>query len=108
MSLRVKTHRHKDLFVVAPAGDLSGADVAKLQRRLDEAGKSSESRIAVDLSATTFIDSHGLGMLIFQWKLLQAGGRELILACPGSFVREILANANLPKVVRIIESLDEP
>jgi anti-sigma B factor antagonist len=104
MSLKVKVRKKGGFVIVGIEGSVSGTDVPRLQHKLDEAAKSEGDRIAVDLSETTFIDSHGLGMLIFEWKQLQAGKQDLTLICPAGFIRDILVNSNLQKIVRVVET----
>ena len=107
MSLKVKTQKKGDTLVLSAIGDLSGADVSKIQRKFEETLDGHSGPIALDLSETNFIDSHGLGLLIFEWKQLKSQNRELILVAPTPFMQEILTNANMHKIVRVVGSIED-
>jgi anti-sigma B factor antagonist len=107
MSLKVKTRKHEDVLIIEPVGAISGNEVSNLQRKLAEIQKDPGPALAVDFSSTSFIDSHGLGILIFLWRQLEQQQCRLSVICPAGFVHDILTNANLQKIVRIVESEEE-
>ena len=107
MSLKVKIQKKGDALILSAIGDLSGSDVSKVQRKFDEALQSHRGTVALDLSETSFIDSHGLGLLIFEWKQLKSLDRELVIVSPSPFVQEIMNNSNMQKIVRTVASIEE-
>jgi anti-sigma B factor antagonist len=107
MSLKVRTRKRGDVLIIEPVGEISGNEVAKLQRKLEEIQKDPGPGLAVDFGNTSFIDSHGLGMLIFLWRQLEQVQCRLSVICPAGFVHDILTNANLQKIVHIVESEDQ-
>ena len=57
------------VVVVQPTGRLNMVAAPALRKQLNDIVESGDNRIVVDLSATDFIDSSGLGALIAALKL---------------------------------------
>ena len=70
------------------------------RRFLDGVLESGATRIVVDLSDTTFIDSSGLGALIGGLKKARQVGGDLRIAGPPEQVRMVLSLTNLDRVLR--------
>ncbi len=69
--------------VLAVAGELDALSAPKLGRRLMRLTTPGASRVVVvDLSAATFIDSSGLGVILEALRNLAGGGGRLALVCP--------------------------
>jgi len=60
---------------------------------------SGKSRIVVDLSQTTFLDSSGLGALISGLKSARQAGGDLRLAAPTDQVQLVLKLTNMDRVL---------
>lgn len=99
--------RADEVAVVQPGRRLTMAtapQVSEAVRRLVEDGS---RRLVVDLSATEFIDSSGLGALVSSLKRTRQVGGDLRLACAGEQVRMVLDLTNLSQVLRPAASVDE-
>ena len=72
-----------------------GSDVV-----LDRTVREGTRRIVVDLGATEFVDSSGLGALIGGLKTARQAGGDLRLAAAGEQVRTVLALTNLDRILR--------
>lgn len=107
MSLKMKTHRHGRARILKITGDITGQDAAKIHGKLESLTKSHKGPVAVDLSETTFIDSHGLGVLIYIWKRLEDSQRELVFLNPAPFVEEMLTSTKLDRVFKVASSVDD-
>jgi anti-anti-sigma factor len=77
-----------------------------LRKQLHDFVEGGESRIVVDLSATEFIDSSGLGALIAALKIARKAGGDLRIAAPTRQVCTVLELSNLDQVLRAYESVD--
>lgn len=64
------------------------------------------TRLVVDLSATEFIDSSGLGALISGLKLARQAGGDLRIAAPTTQVETVLSLTNLDRVLRAHPTAD--
>ncbi|MBD3392162.1 MAG: anti-sigma factor antagonist [Chitinivibrionales bacterium] len=106
VSCKVKLQHKNALPVVQVIGELTGNDSARVSKKIlaQRAGKS--KMVVVDLSETTFLDSHGLGVLVYAWRRLEERDQELVFMNPPPFVQNIFQGTNLANVLRVVESLD--
>lgn len=91
--------------VVRPTGRLNMVAAPAFTATVDKLISSGRSRIVVDLSATEFMDSSGLGSLVSCLKKARQAGGDLRLATPGTQVQTVLELTNLSRVLRPAESL---
>jgi anti-sigma B factor antagonist len=73
--IRVDTDVEKGVAVLQPQGRLTMVTAPQLRQVVAETVTSGRPRIVVDLSATEFLDSSGLGALIAGAEDRQAGRR---------------------------------
>ncbi|MBN2035529.1 MAG: STAS domain-containing protein [Chitinispirillaceae bacterium] len=107
MSIKIHVKKHGKIQVLEIIGELTGDQVGKIAVRLERMRKSTGQTIAVDLSRTTFIDSHGLGAFVYSWRLLENEHRDLVFVSPRGFILNMLRNTNLDRVFRIVNSVEE-
>lgn len=77
-----------------------------LRKQLHDIVEGGKSRIVVDLSATEFIDSSGLGALIAALKIARKAGGDLRIAAPTRQVCTVLELSNLDRVLRAYDSVE--
>jgi anti-sigma B factor antagonist len=77
-----------------------------LRKQLNDIVDGGGSRIVVDLSATEFIDSSGLGALVAALKIARKAGGDLRIAAPTRQVSTVLELSNLDRVLRAYDSVD--
>jgi anti-sigma B factor antagonist len=93
--------------VVRAVGRLTMVSARQLTEAITGLLDSGTSRIAIDLSATEFMDSSGLGALIAGLKSARQAGGDLRIAAPNEQVLTILRLTNLDKVLRPRDSVEE-
>lgn len=93
--------------VIRPVGRLTMVSARQLTEAIAGLVDSGTPRIAVDLSATEFMDSSGLGALIAGLKSTRQAGGDLRIAAPNEQVLTILRLTNLDKVLRPRGSVQE-
>lgn len=82
--------------------DLSTAgDLRAFLRRVVADRAEGSSQVVLDLSAVTFLDSVGLGLLVQAHERLAAAGGELVLRAVPRRVRRVLEVAGLVGLLRI-------
>lgn len=86
--------------VVRPEGRLNMVAARQLKATLSDLVEAGTHRIVVDLEATTFIDSSGLGALIGGVKSTRQQGGDLRIARPTPAVVSVLDLTNLSKILR--------
>jgi anti-sigma B factor antagonist len=80
------------------SGEVDISTAPQLRERLQQL----ESRsVVVDLSAMTFIDSTGLGVLVGAFKRLRERGGDLVLRAPTRSARKVLELTGLSQLVTI-------
>lgn len=88
------------LAVVRTPARLDMVAAPRLKELLDRTVREGTRRIVVDLGATEFVDSSGLGALIGGLKTARQAGGDLRLAAAGEQVRTVLALTNLDRILR--------
>jgi anti-anti-sigma factor len=108
MSLDIKQKKINDIPVLELVGRAIDVDVEKFSKKLESLYKKGIRKIVVDLSKTNFVDSHGLGIIVYYNTLMQKEKRELVVlnANPDTsgYVHRLFELTNLDKVLRIIVS----
>ncbi|MDY6995783.1 MAG: STAS domain-containing protein [Actinomycetota bacterium] len=94
------------VVVVRPSGRLNMVAASQLRKQLHGLVEDGNSRIVVDLSATEFIDSSGLGALISGLKIARMAGGDLRIAAPTRQVCTVLELTNLNRVLPSHDSAD--
>lgn len=92
--------------VVKPEGRLNMVAAPALRKELHGLIEDGNTRLVVDLSATEFIDSSGLGALISGLKLARQAGGDLRIAAPTTQVETVLSLTNLDRVLRAHPTAD--
>ncbi|WP_229074699.1 STAS domain-containing protein [Actinoplanes sp. DH11] len=88
--------REGETLVLAPEGDLDVANAAVLREALQQIVERRDcSRLDVDMSAVTFLDSSALGVLVAARRAAEAHGITLRMRNPGPMVRMVLEVTNL-------------
>jgi anti-anti-sigma factor len=92
-------------------GKIVDVDVKKFQHKMDGLYKNKDlARIVVDVTKADFIDSHGLGVIVYFHTLLQKEKRALLIlnANPdqNSYLNRLFEVTNLDKVLTITCGID--
>ena len=106
MSIKISVRKCREIPVVGIVGELSGESVGKIAARLEKLRKLDNKTIAVDLSRTTFIDSHGLGVFVYCWRQLENEQRNLVFVNPQGFILNMFRNTNLDRLFKVVDSLE--
>jgi len=100
------THDLKDDVIVVLDEEFDAQEVVKLQPQLQSLVERPSGDIVVDMTAVTFIDSSGVGALVFLYKRLVAQGRDMILVGLQGQPRDMLRLLRIDKTVSTFESLN--
>ena len=95
--------RHGGTLTVALHGEVDVLNVDEVRQALKEAVGAAPERIVVDLADLSFIDSTGLGALVFGFQRARDRGITLSLARPTRAVRQVLVLSGLLEVVHLTE-----
>ncbi|TPG28197.1 STAS domain-containing protein [Mycolicibacterium hodleri] len=95
-----------DVTVIQPKGRLNMGGASTLRKQLQGIVDGGSSRIVVDLSATEFVDSSGLGALISGLKIARQAGGDLRITATPAQVTTVLELTNLNRVLPTYDSAD--
>ena len=107
MSFRIKIRKTSSAVILSLSGDITGSSVGKISAKLESIQKMFPGTIAIDLSETTFIDSHGLGVFVFFYRRLSEENRRLVFLKPSEFILDLFSGSNLVKIFTIVNSEEE-
>lgn len=86
-------------------GRVADVDVKKFQQKVDQLYKKKYARIFVDVSKANFMDSHGLGTIVYYHTLMQKEKRQLIIVNKNkdkeSYLNRLFELTNLDKVLNM-------
>jgi anti-anti-sigma factor len=102
---RTKVRKGKGMPVLEIKGDFSGEAAAKAAVLLEEMRSSTGTGIAVDLSHTAFIDSVGLGVFVYCWRLLEKEHRDMTFIGPQGFVLKMFQSTSLDKIFKVVDAI---
>jgi anti-sigma B factor antagonist len=105
--LQVNVETRSDFTLVRAAGDIDLATCPQLQDAFVAAISGGAPLVVLDAAATTFLDSSGLGVLVFANKKLRQTGGRLVVANLSTSVSRALVVTGLDAVIATHVS-DEP
>jgi anti-sigma B factor antagonist len=93
--------------VVAITGSVDLTTAPDLRNRLAEVIDDGHTCIVVDLTATDFLDSTGLGALVSALKRLRMKDGEIRIVCSSGQVRKVFQITSLDRVFPMHDSVDD-
>lgn len=88
-------------------GRLNMVAAPKVRSAIDAVVQEGDARIVVDLAATEFMDSSGLGALIGALRSARQAGGDLRIARVGEQVGTVLSLTNLARVLRPHDTVED-
>jgi anti-sigma B factor antagonist len=95
------------LYVVAPGGEIDAFTAPRLRTELAQVVDAGATAVVCDLSAVTFLDSSGLGVLIGALKRLRQAGGELLIVLPAPSARKVFSLTALDRILPLFETREE-
>jgi len=111
MTLEVNLEQIHGVPVVSLAGRLIDVEAKKMVKRFEVLFRKKDERIIVDMSNTDFIDSHGLGTIVYYHTLFQKNNKKFYVLNnnenPNGYIARLFELTHLDRVLRIVTSFDE-
>jgi anti-anti-sigma factor len=105
----VSLKKEDSASLVELKGRIADLDVKRVQHRLEQLYKKKCPRIVIDVSKATFLDSHGLGAIVYFHTLMQKDGRQLLVLNTNgdrtAYINRLFELTNLDKVLNIVQQL---
>jgi anti-sigma B factor antagonist len=96
-----------DTHVIAVTGEIDLFTAPEFKQRMSELIDAGRSRLVVDLSETTFIDSSSLGVLIGAHRRLKLRGGLLLVVCDSEAIAKTFKITGLDGVFTLASSVDD-
>ncbi len=93
--------------VVAVSGEIDLFTASEFKQRVMAPIAAGTQHIVVDLTATTFIDSSSLGVLIGAQRRLKARGGRLVVACDVEAIVKTFRITGLDSVFTLVPTVEE-
>ncbi len=98
VKMPVITYTMNHTLVMTIDGELDNETVEEI-RRIFNSLIQKHSDVLVDMSAVSFIDSAGIGSLIYLYKQLQTNGRRMRLICKPGQPRDLLSILHIDRTI---------
>ena len=96
MHFECTSEQRGDVVVVTPFGEIDRDTAPRLREVLDDAaGRAGAGRIEVDLRHVTFLDSSGIGALLYGHRLAERSGATFIAHGASPMVRTVMEITNV-------------
>jgi anti-sigma B factor antagonist len=96
-----------DTHVVAVTGEIDLFTAPEFKQRVSAPIDAGRTNVIVDLTATTFIDSSSLGVLIGAHRRLKLRGGSLVVVCDNPAIVKTFKITGLDGVFTLVRSLDD-
>jgi len=110
MALEIKVREGKGNITIQLKGRVIGVDGEKFSKRLNTAFLKKSERIILDVSGVTFLDSHGLGTIVYYFHSMQKEKRQFFILNtnpdPNTYVRRLFELTNLDRILVMIDSAE--
>jgi anti-sigma B factor antagonist len=93
--------------VVAVAGEIDLFTAPEFKQRVSAPIDAGRSHVIIDLTATTFIDSSSLGVLIGAHRRLKLRGGSLVVVCDNDAIVKTFRITGLDGVFTLVKTLDD-
>ena len=111
MALEININKYQEMPVLELTGRVVDVDAKRFSKRLEFLFKKDYAAIIIDLSKTNFIDSHGLGIIVYYHTMMQRAKRKLIVVNanpnPQNYIARLFDLTNLYSVFSVAASLDQ-
>jgi anti-sigma B factor antagonist len=91
--------------VCRPVGELEAYSVSLFREALDEVVAG--TRLVIDLSKVTFLDSAGLGALIGAVRRVRESAGQVALTCPRPAISRLLETTGFDRIVAICPTVED-
>ena len=106
--MTITSSRRGHVVVLTPDGNLMGGpDASQLNTQIHEFAEKGDTRVVVDLSSVSFMNSSGLGILIGAAGTLRSAGGALRLARASEKIRALITITKLGPVLESFSSVEE-
>jgi anti-sigma B factor antagonist len=97
----------ESVHVVSPSGEIDMLTAPQLGRRILSLFEEGKTRLVVDLSKVTFMDSSGIGVILDALRRLKTRRGSLVLVCPSERILRPFEITGLVGYLKIFGTREE-
>lgn len=98
--MNIQNKMVNETLYISLSGELDESHAVYVRDNLDGLFRQKKMQeVVIDMSALSFMDSTGIGVLIGRYKLLRARGVRLLIASPSKPVDKVLALTGIYKIM---------
>jgi anti-sigma B factor antagonist len=94
-----------DMTVVKLRGEFDAAAADLVRDEMEALVSSGDRRLVLDLTDVSFVDSTGMGLIIYAFKRLQSGGGDFRVAGATGQPRELFKLLRVDRVMRLFPDI---
>jgi anti-sigma B factor antagonist len=106
MNFHIEDESHKDSIVIKLQGEVDLYAAPELKDHVNGAIESGKTKLVLDLTEATFIDSTTLGILVSGMKRLRPRGGMLAVLCPDPTMARIFDITGLNRMFSVHDTLE--
>ena len=107
MSFTVRKDEQKGVVIIGVDGQLIVGNRHELKKQVLDAVEAGDTKFVIDFTATGYIDSSGLGVLVSLAKKVREAGGDLRLAGLNDDLRTLFELTKLDTLFSIVDSIEE-
>jgi anti-anti-sigma factor len=111
MALDISVSKKNGTHTVTLVGRLVDVDAKRFAKRMEQVYGDGPQRLVVDVSRLNFINSHGLGVLVFYHTTMQRDQKEFVIlnsnSDPRAYINRLMELTNLNRVIKTAQSAAE-
>jgi anti-sigma B factor antagonist len=104
--MELKITSKGDTSVVSLSGSIVGEHSMELSKTLASLNNSEYRNIIIDLSKVEYIDSPGLGGILYAFILLEKNNKQMVLAAPQYYINKLFRDCTIDRKIKIINSIE--
>ncbi|MGQ9631020.1 MAG: STAS domain-containing protein [bacterium] len=105
--LNIESKKRGDVHIIKPIGEIDASQGEKFDRLFDRIAKDSSPKVVIDLSQTVYIDSAGIGFLVYGLKTIHRGGGTVKIANLHPNIVGLFEITKMPKLFQIYKTVEE-
>lgn len=105
--MRIGETRKNDSLIIAPIGRIDSETAPGLEKKLRTILAETPSNLILDFSATDYISSAGLRVVLLTAKQMRSSGKGLAICGLNDNVREVFSMSGFDKILTIVVSREQ-
>jgi anti-sigma B factor antagonist len=106
--IQIQEEEKGTYYYIKAKGHFSSINILEVRRPLEYALSIGHTKLALDLSEVTFMDSMGLGLMINFFKKMRDSGGRLVVINPSETVFNLINVSGTGKVLEIHQGITNP